>query len=112
MLYDWGETPYLYDRLQTAFADQMRLTSRRSRPSHSAWKSRKDRGIPTFLQPRLLLGPQFKPDKSRAKKTGHFGKLGDGYPISAGGHPIAFLPHVKLRGGLSARGGVFSPAQW
>ena len=112
MLCDLGEAAYLYDHLQTAFADPMRIMLRCSRPSHSAWKSRKDGGLPTFLQPRPLLGPRLKPDKSRAKKTGHFGKLGDGYPISAGGHPIAFLPHGKLRGGLSARGGVFSPAQW
>src|SRR5439155_19547176 len=42
---------------------------------HPAWKSRKVRGIPTFPQPRLLLVHQLKPDKSRAKKTGHFNLL-------------------------------------
>src|SRR5437762_13233982 len=42
----------------------------KTRLSHRAWKSRKNRGIPTFPQPRLLLVHYSKPDMSPAKRTG------------------------------------------
>src|SRR5207253_2003764 len=51
------------------------LEKSKTRLSHLAWKSRKRRWIPTFPQPRLLLVIYLKPDKSRAKKTGHFNLL-------------------------------------
>src|SRR5271170_5481832 len=42
-----------------------------SRLFHRAWKSRKQRGIPTFQQLRRRLHEKTKPDISLATKTGH-----------------------------------------
>src|SRR5260370_5370726 len=41
--------------------------------SHGAWKSRKERGIPTFPQPRRRRASNmyWKADTSRVTKTGH-----------------------------------------
>ena len=44
----------------------------KKRLSHSAWKSRKPRGIPTFPQPRRLREINYKSDISFTKKRGHF----------------------------------------
>src|SRR5205807_5331137 len=46
----------------------------KNRLFHPAWESRKERGIPTFPQPRRLL-VKHKPDRSCATKTGHFNLL-------------------------------------
>src|SRR5205807_7259354 len=52
----------------------------KNRLFHPAWESRKERGIPTFPQPRRLL-VKHKPDRSCATKTGHFNLLRTEEPI-------------------------------
>src|SRR5450755_1388415 len=97
---DWDViTPKAWSSTQTKTRPKT-LWKRRSgeksqeRLFHRAWKSRPERGIPTFPQRRRRLDEIQQPDISLATKSGHFNLLRTEIKRNVGyGASLAGLPH-------------------